>query len=97
MDSLNKIYNYWCSLYSYLQYCGIIQQMFKLRYKIIKQEEIKVSYIRVNVESLKKLKDIIHTAHSVDFHAKFQDQMNKMFNLAYRNDQGTSVLIAGRS
>jgi hypothetical protein len=86
MDSLNKIYNYWCSLYIYLQYCGIIQQIFKLRNKITKQEEIKVLYIRVNVESLTKLKDIIRTPHSVDFPAKFQDQMNKMFNLTYGND-----------
>jgi hypothetical protein len=97
LDSLNKIYNYWCSLYSYLQYCGIIQQIFKLRYKITKQEEIKVSYIRVNVESLTKLKDIIRAPRSVDFPAKFQDQMNKTFDLAYGNDRGASALIAGRS
>ena len=78
-------------------YCGIIQQIFKLRYKITKQEEIKVSYIRVNVEILTKLKDIIRTPRSVDFPAKFRDQMNKTFDLAYGNDRGTSALIAGRS
>jgi hypothetical protein len=68
-----------------------------LRYKITKQEEIKVSYVRVNVESLTKLKDIICTPRSVDFPAKFRDQMNKTFDLAYRNDRGASALIAGRS
>ena len=52
----------------------------------MKQEEIKVSYIRVNVESLTKLKHVICAPHSVDFPAKFWDQMNKTFNLAYRND-----------
>ena len=57
-----------------------------LRNKITKQEEIKVLYIRVNVESLTKLKHIIHSPCSVDFPAKFRDQMNKTFNLAYGND-----------
>jgi len=67
--------------------CGIIQVKAQiLRNKITKQEEIKVSYIRVNVKGLTKLKHIIHTQHSVDFPAKFGDQMNKMFNLAYWND-----------
>jgi hypothetical protein len=56
-----------------------------------------VSYIRVNVESLTKLNHIIRTPRSVDFPAKFRDQMNKTFDLAYRNDRGTSALIAGRS
>jgi hypothetical protein len=56
-----------------------------------------VSHIRVNVESLTKLKDIIRTPCSVDFPAKFRDQMNKTFDLAYGNDRGTSALIAGRS
>ena len=45
-----------------------------------------MSYIRVNVESLTKLKDIIHAPISVDFPAKFWDQMNKMFNLAHKNN-----------
>ena len=62
-----------------------------------KQEEIKVLYIRVNVESLTKLKDIIHAPRSVDLPAKFRDQMKKTFNLAYGNDRGASALIAGRS
>ena len=52
----------------------------------MKQEEIKVLYIRVNVENLTKLKDIIHIPCLVDLPAKFRDQMNKMFDLANRND-----------
>ena len=56
-----------------------------------------MSYIRVNVESLTKLKNIIRTPRSVDFPAKFRDQMNKTFDLAYGNDRGASALIAGRS
>ena len=68
-----------------------------LRNKITKQEEIKVSYIRVNVESLTKLKHIIRAPRSVDFPTKFRDQMNKTFDLAYGNDRGASALTAGRS
>lgn len=55
-----------------------------------------MSYIRVNVESLTKLKDIIRAPRSVDFPAEFRYQMNKTFNLAYRNDRGVSALTAGR-
>jgi len=55
-----------------------------------------VSYIRVNVEVLTKLKDIIRAPRSVDFPAEFRYQMNKTFNLAYRNDRGASALTAGR-
>jgi hypothetical protein len=77
--------------------CRIIQVKAQiLGNKITKQEEIKVSYIKVNVESFTKLKYIICIPRSVDFPAKFWNQMNKTFNLAHRNDQGTSAPTVGR-